>query len=472
MTMTMAGPVLAFHPLSFVPDGDDVVVGRRDIDSYGVFPADGAALVRQLAAGRPVADAARWYEQTYGEAVDLDAFVGTLAELEFLAPPGPSRRCAEPVRWQRLGRALFSPVALIALRDGRRRGDRHLDRRPRLAPRPGHIFFVSSFVVVELTMVLGQLPLSGIHELAHLLAGRRLGLRSRIRLSNRFYFVVFETTWTGSSASPAASATCRCSPGWAPTSSSMAALTVSAAALPPGSLGSRVCLALAFSTLPRIVWQLYLFLQTDVYYLARHGPRLRRPARHGPPVAGQPLARRLRALGPPRRRVGVAPHRPAGRALVRPADAGRLRRRAGDDGWSSPRRWPGTSSVAPPAPCSAGDGGSRATLDAAVLFAISAVHVSLAFVLSRRQRRTVQLRRPRHDHPSLPPRRRVAGRPRRDGARRRSPPPRGPYTAAGALVRAIVPMIDDAGLLQRHDVEILTVAPVAGGDDRRTGGRR
>ena len=40
----MAGPVLAFHQLSFAPEGDDVVVGRRDIDSYGVFPPDGAAL--------------------------------------------------------------------------------------------------------------------------------------------------------------------------------------------------------------------------------------------------------------------------------------------------------------------------------------------------------------------------------------------------------------------------------------------
>ncbi|HEU4841096.1 MAG TPA: tetratricopeptide repeat protein [Ilumatobacteraceae bacterium] len=38
----------------------------------------------------------------------------------------------------------------------------------------------------------------------------------------------------------------------------------------------------------------------------------------------------------------------------------------------------------------------------------------------------------------------------------------GPYGAAGALVRAIVPTIDDAGLLQRHDIEVLTVAPSLG----------
>ena len=69
--------------------------------------------------------------------------------------------------------------------------------QPSLAPRPRNVFFTTSFVVVELTIVFGQLPLSAIHELAHLLAGRRLGLASRIRLSNRFYFVVFETTLDG-----------------------------------------------------------------------------------------------------------------------------------------------------------------------------------------------------------------------------------------------------------------------------------
>jgi tetratricopeptide (TPR) repeat protein len=35
----------------------------------------------------------------------------------------------------------------------------------------------------------------------------------------------------------------------------------------------------------------------------------------------------------------------------------------------------------------------------------------------------------------------------------------GPYSAAGALARALVPAIDDAALLQRHDIELLAVAP-------------
>ena len=84
MALSLDAPVLRFHRLSFVADGDEVVVGRRDIDSYGVFPLDGAALVRELDAGRSLPDAERWYEATYGEKVDMDGLVAVLADLDFL----------------------------------------------------------------------------------------------------------------------------------------------------------------------------------------------------------------------------------------------------------------------------------------------------------------------------------------------------------------------------------------------------
>lgn len=273
MNSSLDSSTLRFHRLSFVADGDDVVIGRRDIDSYGVFPEDGAELLRQLESGRPPNDAARWYEDTYGETVDMDSFLETLAELEFLRDGETVAMPDVPVvRWQRLGQALFSPFAFVlyaalvlaatvaALSD------------PSLSPRPSNVFFTSSLVAVELTVVLGQLPLSALHELAHLLAGRRLGLASRIRLSNRFYFVVFETALDGLVSVPRGKRYLPMLAGMGADVVAMATLTI-AAALTRGEGGaptliSGVCLALAFSTLPRIAWQFYFFLQTDVYHLA------------------------------------------------------------------------------------------------------------------------------------------------------------------------------------------------------------
>jgi hypothetical protein len=57
---------LRFHPLTFLDDGEDTVVGRPDVDSYVVLPADGAALLRRLYGGTAPADAALWYAQQYG----------------------------------------------------------------------------------------------------------------------------------------------------------------------------------------------------------------------------------------------------------------------------------------------------------------------------------------------------------------------------------------------------------------------
>ena len=388
MAHSVTGPVLAFHPLTFAPEGDDVVVGRRDIDSYGVFPPDGAALVRELAAGRPVPDAARWYEQTYGEAVDVDAFLETLADLELLRDAAEPVAAPRPVRWQRLGRALFSPIAallyagIVVLAIAVSVAD------PSVAPRPDHVFFVSSFVVVELTIVLGQLPLSAIHELAHLLAGRRLGLRSRIRLSNRFYFVVFETALDGLVSVPRRQRYLPMLAGMGADVVVMAGLTVAAAGLPDGSLASRVCLALAFSTLPRIVWQWYLFLQTDIYFLV--ATLLGCIDLHG--TARQWLANRWHQLvGRTDRLVDEASWHPADRRAVRWYGPLMLAGYAAAAAMmlvvAAPLAWRLFGGAAKTLLGVGDESSTGATWDAAVLFAVSAAHVALAFILARRERR-------------------------------------------------------------------------------------
>jgi hypothetical protein len=390
--------VLRFHRLSFAAEGEDVVIGRRDIDSYGVFPPDGAALVRELEGGRSLPDAARWYEATYGEAVDVEAFVATLADLEFLRDDEAPLAAERPaVGWQRLGRALFCPPAMGAYLAVVTLAVLFAISDPSLVPVPRNVFFVSSFVVVELTIVLGQLPLSGIHELAHLLAGRRLGLNSRIRLSNRFYFVVFETTLDGLVGVPRRQRYLPMLAGMGADVVVMAALTVAAGLAPDGSLGRAVCLALAFSTLPRIVWQCYFFLQTDIYYLV--STVLGCIDLHA--TSRQWLANRMNlALGRSARVVDETTWHPNDRRAAR---------------WYGPLMLVGYGAAAIMAALVAlplawhlfggaaralfsSDAGGAELWDAGVLFAISAIHLALAGALARRERRAG--RRPdrrRHD---------------------------------------------------------------------------
>jgi len=115
--------VLDLYPLTFLEEGEaedeEVTVGCAEADSYAVLPADGAALLRQLAAGLSLDQAAEWYQDTYGEPADIPGFAQAVTELGFLrpdgadglAPGGGARTGSGPVRWQRLGRAVFSPVS-------------------------------------------------------------------------------------------------------------------------------------------------------------------------------------------------------------------------------------------------------------------------------------------------------------------------------------------------------------------------
>jgi hypothetical protein len=273
----MSQTPLRLRPLTFLDEGEEVVIGRTDIDSYAVFPPDGAALLRELQAGRSPADAASWYRRTYGEGVDVGDFVASLRELEFVdeeddrpsfesAEDAPAERAeGDSLRWQRLGRVAFSAPAwgaylalvaaavVLAVADGR------------YAPHQSSVFFSSSLIVIELTVLVAQTGLALVHEAFHVLAARRIGVNCRVRVSRRLYFVVFETVLDGLVVVPRRKRYLPMLAGMLADVLAIACLTL-AAWLVPGIRG--VCLAIAFTSLPRIAWQFYFYLRTDLYFLA------------------------------------------------------------------------------------------------------------------------------------------------------------------------------------------------------------
>jgi hypothetical protein len=274
MTSALTDPdrPLRLHPLTFLEQGDEVTVGRADIDSYGLFPPDGAALLRQLEAGVPPGRAASWYQEQYGEPVDIDEFIEVLGELELLVEDGEQAAAPAPVRWQRLGRALFSPAAWTGYAVLVGAAVAAMVAHPELVPTYRHLFFThSSLLVLTLGIVLGQLPLILLHEAFHALAGRRLGLNSRLRIGRRFYYLVFLTEMDGLVVVPRRQRYLPMLAGMVLDVLAIAALTLVAAALlsttGAGLLIAKLCLAAAFGVVLRLVWQLYFFLRTDLYYL-------------------------------------------------------------------------------------------------------------------------------------------------------------------------------------------------------------
>jgi hypothetical protein len=262
---------LAFHALRFHDDGEEVTVGRLDQGEFVVLPADGGALLRQLVDGRTSEQAAEWYLTTYGEPIDVADFINDLGELGFLRAPGEPLPSVAPVRWQRLSRALFSPVAGVAYLVLVAAAVIAMVRSPVLVPNYRNLFFTHYVSVLMVTLFVTQMPMILLHEAAHALAGRRLGLRSRLSIGRRLYYLVFQTTMEGLVSVPRAKRFLPILAGMLTDVGVLAALTLVAAmtARPDGTLSlvGGIALAMAYMTLLRLLWQCSFFLQTDVYYL-------------------------------------------------------------------------------------------------------------------------------------------------------------------------------------------------------------
>ena len=262
---------LELHNLSFVQDGDEVVVGRLDTGSYAVFPVDGAELLHRIAEGMTVSQASVWYEESFGEPVDVDEFVTTLTELGFVREAGTQPDLVEPVRLRWLGRAIFSPAAWVCYGLIVALWVLAVRRDSAVLPHPSQIFFVRSLLVVQLVITICQTPLLFAHEGFHVLAGRRLGLPTRMGISNRLSYIVFETKLNGLMSVPRRA---RYLPFIAGLVCDLIVfclldLVAELSRTDDGSfsLAGRICLAVAFTVVLRMAWQLQLHLRTDLYYM-------------------------------------------------------------------------------------------------------------------------------------------------------------------------------------------------------------
>jgi hypothetical protein len=264
------GTHVRLQTLTYVDEGDEVMVGRPDTGSYGVFPPAGADLLRSLEAGGTLESGAqRWHEQT-GELLDTNDFLAILDELGFLVPDDQVRSDLSQVRWQRLARVLFSPPAWVFYAVVVAGGLATMVVDPSLRPSYRDIFFTSQIALIPLVLALFQMPLMILHEAYHALTARRLGLPSRLGISRRFYYLVAETRLNSLYSVPRSKRYLVFMAGILVDAVGVGAFTMLSAAAhhwgAPAWL-SGLLLALAFSGVLRILWECLFYLETDFYFV-------------------------------------------------------------------------------------------------------------------------------------------------------------------------------------------------------------
>jgi putative peptide zinc metalloprotease protein len=261
----------AIAALTVVADGDTYIVGSPHTAEYVEVPELGARIVEWLQQGLDVPECEQRAAELAGEPVDVQDFLTTLADEGLFGEDNPdaaTENLAGP-RWQWLGAALFHPVAwtaygLIALA-----GPVLLLTMPHVRPsyRDGFPFSTQLLNILVIS-VLGMAAVA-IHEGAHVLATAAHGLRSRLSVSRRLYFLTFQADLTRLWSVPRRRRYGPLLAGvtWDAVVMSLALVLEATLADQLGPVAVRLLRALVLLQFSALIAQSLVFMRTDVYAL-------------------------------------------------------------------------------------------------------------------------------------------------------------------------------------------------------------
>ena len=270
------GAHVAFTPFASRDEGSYTTIGDPERGVFLTIPSEGRELLDQLAAGSTVGEAVAHYEQAHGETPDVEDFLGALAEHGFVDSPGVDRNrpsaspAAEAAERPRPRAWILSALALSGL--ATIAGIVLAASDSALLPASTVLVFHRHIAALTIALFACNIAAIAVHELAHLFAARSTGARVRIGVSHRLWFLVAETDMSAIWLAPkrsrylsfvagplidAASASVLLGLLWA---GDHRWLTLSPAL-------AQFTGALLWSYLLRLLWQCFVFVRTDFYYV-------------------------------------------------------------------------------------------------------------------------------------------------------------------------------------------------------------
>jgi putative peptide zinc metalloprotease protein len=263
-------------------EGDEVTIGDPTRQVFLTIPAEGWEILSALADGRTVAETVELYERAHGETPDLEDFLGLLADEGFVAPwgegafpaadaapdaPAPTRISSALAR-RLVGAPLLGFCALVVAVAGVL-----VASDPSVVPGPTVLVFDHHLAAVLAALFVATTAGVLIHEFGHLLAARASGVPARIGISHRLWIVVFETDMTGIWMEPKRRRYLAFLIGPIIDAFSAAVLIGVLWAQAHGWLHLAPVIAqftgaVLFSYFLRLLWQCFVFVRTDFYFVA------------------------------------------------------------------------------------------------------------------------------------------------------------------------------------------------------------
>lgn len=278
--------LVAVYPFTRQSEGEEVVIGRTDTAVFLVLPSDAVELLDYLADGKTVSQALSLYQEKYGEVPDIEELLDFLEGKGFVqllekngntafvsSAEKPTQLRFHFANFKRsLAQRLFSRSVLVScgVLIGLALVAIALD--PSIVPGWGAHFFPKNLTLMRLVLIAMSYLVLFLHEMAHLIAARAVGVSSRMGISNRLWILVAETDMTGIWGVPRNQRYLPFIAGSLLDAVSASILTLILFAhshawlvLPPVVfLLSR---AMLLTYLLGLLWQCYFFVRTDFYYV-------------------------------------------------------------------------------------------------------------------------------------------------------------------------------------------------------------
>ena len=280
--------LVSVHPFTRQPEGEEVIIGRLETGVFLAVPPEAVEVLEYLAQGKSVGEASEIFRQAHGEVPDLDEFLDLLEAKGIVRPlaAGNSGKSegvnavAQPAQLRyhfsnfpsALAQWIFSLPVLACCFGAMAFAVVLVVRVPGLLPGPRDLYFPDHRTLSWTILILSSYATLFLHELGHLVAARALGINSRMRISHRLWYLVAETDLTGLWSVEKAKRYLPLLAGALIDATSGAVLLLLLFAhnqkwLAISAIGVRVLRAMVFTYMMRLVWQCFLFVRTDFYYV-------------------------------------------------------------------------------------------------------------------------------------------------------------------------------------------------------------
>ncbi|HEX3684520.1 MAG TPA: hypothetical protein VHU83_18430 [Bryobacteraceae bacterium] len=280
--------VVVVRPFSRQAEGDDVVIGRVETGVFLAVPPGAVEVLDSLAEGKSIGEAADLYRQKHGAVPDLDDFLRILEVKGIIESPGAAGQQSDGIHAQApehrrvryhfadfpqsIARRIFSrpvlygSVVLIAVALGAYIKD------PAVMPKLSDLYVSDHRTLIWGIWLLISYGSIAVHELSHLIAARAMGVSSRLGFGNRLWDLVAEADLTGLWSLPKRQRYLPLLAGsWLDVVLAAVCFLVLFAHgqqwIPIAPIPLQILKLMLLTYLTRVMWQGFLFVRTDYYYV-------------------------------------------------------------------------------------------------------------------------------------------------------------------------------------------------------------